>query len=267
LIRITLFAVCALAASSCFPSDSMSAPVITPQCVGSVPGTMRVASYNIASGAKSSLDEIGKVIEQISPDILALQEVNDGALSGGGQYQAKVLADRLGYQFIYAATLSRAGIGTYGISLLSRYPLTDVNRIDMRVPWAAEARTAIDATVCAGEKRIRIVATHTDVWQPQACIDILAKHFDAHVSTPTVLLGDLNEQPTEAGPVELESHGLTDLIGRLAEGPTFWADNKRIDYVMADDTLTRLATGAGIGQEKASDHLPVWVDFNLANLQ
>jgi endonuclease/exonuclease/phosphatase family metal-dependent hydrolase len=263
--RIILFAVPAALISACIPNDYLSTPPTVAACKGAVPGTMRVASYNVASGAKSSLDDIAKVISDISPDVIALQEVNDGALSGGGQDQVKVLADKLGYQPIYAATLSRGGIGTYGIGLLSRYPFTTIERIDLRVFGAAEPRVAIDAVVCAGEKPIRIFATHADVWDPQPNIDTLASHLDAHVVSPTIVMGDLNEKPTEPGPKELESHGLTDLIGKYAEGPTFWSDNKRIDYVMADDSLSKLATGAAIGTSKASDHYPVWADFDLSH--
>jgi len=268
--RHSLFAVLALAsalASSCIANDTLKVPDTVPKCVGSVPGTMRVASYNVASGQKSSIDQIADYIGTFSPDIIALQEVNVGAAGGDGRDQPAVIADKLGYQKIYAATVTRGGIGTYGIALLSRYPILSVTRIDMRTQWEAEPRVIIDATVCAGDKPIRVLATHTDVWKPQPGFDQIAKLLAPHPSGPTLLIGDLNEQPTEAGPLELQGDSLHDLIGHFAEGPTFWSDDKRIDYVFADDTLNALATGGAIGQEKLSDHLPVWADFNLVKLQ
>jgi endonuclease/exonuclease/phosphatase family metal-dependent hydrolase len=268
LIRNILFVLTALAlAPACIPNDTFQAPPPAKQCTGSMPGTMRVASYNVASGQKSSMDEIANIIGEISPDIIALQEVNVGAAGGDGRDQPALVADKLGYQKIYAATVTRGGIGTYGIALLSRYPILSSSRIDLSGVGWAEPRVVIDATICVGDKPVRVLATHTDVWQPQPGIDQLSAHLDPHVKSPTLLMGDLNEQPTEAGLVELEAHGLHDDVGRFAEGPTYWSDNKRIDYVMSDDSLNALATGAGIGTEKASDHLPVWVDFDTAKMQ
>jgi endonuclease/exonuclease/phosphatase family metal-dependent hydrolase len=268
LIRNIVFVLTALAlAPACIANDTFNTPQLTKACVGSVPGTMRVASYNVASGQKSSMDEITNVIQGISPDIIALQEVNVGAAGGDGRDQPALVAGKLGYEKIYAATVTRGGIGTYGIALLSRYPILSATRIDMRTQFEAEPRVAIDATICAGDKPLRVIATHTDVWKPEPGIDDLATHLDAHVSKPTLLLGDLNVQPTEAGLIVLENHGLHDTLARFTTGPTYWSDNKRIDYVLTDDTLNAKATGAGIGTEKASDHLPVWVDFDLSNLQ
>jgi endonuclease/exonuclease/phosphatase family metal-dependent hydrolase len=270
LIRNILFVLTALAlAPACIPNDTFQAPPTptTQKCAGPVPGTMRVASYNIASGQKSSLDEIINIIGQISPDIIALQEINVGAAGGDGRDQPQVVADKLGYQKIYAATVTRGGIGTYGIALFSRYPILNSTRIDLRTPLEAEPRVAIDATVCAGSKQLRVIATHADVWAPQPGIDQLSTHLAQPVTTATLLMGDLNEQPTEAGVVELEAHGLHDVVGRFDDVPTYWSDNKRIDYVMADSTLNALATGAGVGTEHASDHLPVWADFDLSKMQ
>jgi endonuclease/exonuclease/phosphatase family metal-dependent hydrolase len=155
-------------------------------------------------------------------------------------------------------------VGTYGIALLSRLPVKSVKRIDLRAAWSAEPRVAIDAVVCAGSLPMRVISTHADVWTPAPNISVIADQLAAHVSTPTIVMGDLNVRPDAAATHALVSHGLVDLIGKLSEGPTFWSDDKRLDYLFVDDLLRSYAVAAGIGTSKASDHYPIWADFDLS---
>jgi endonuclease/exonuclease/phosphatase family metal-dependent hydrolase len=248
-------------AFACIPNETMVvAESMVPQCSGEVPKTMRVASYNVKSGAQSSLAEVGDVLVQIHPDVVALQEIN---VDPEHEDQAKILAGRLGFPYVYAAALSRGLSHTYGIALISRFPLKKVDRIDLRAVGAAEPRVAIDAQMCVGNTELRVLATHADVWAPAPNIDTLCQHLAPTVTQKTLLLGDLNVMPTERSPKEIEAHGLTDVIGKLSEGPTFWSADKRIDYVFVDSSLMPKVIDAAIGTSKASDHYPVWVDIAM----
>lgn len=248
-------------AIACIPNDTLVLPdgMVT-ECSGEVPATLRVMSYNVKSGAQTSLEEVGDVIVAQHPDLLALQEVN---VDLEHQDQVQLLAARLGFPYVYAAALSRGLSHTYGNALISRYPLKRVERIDLRASGAAEPRVAIDVTLCAGATEVRVLATHADVWKPSPNIDTLCGHLAAKVESPTILLGDLNVRPTDAEPGTIAAHGLVDLIGKLAEGATFWSDGKRLDYLYVDPSLEAKATGASIGSSKASDHHPIWADFAL----
>ncbi len=226
-----------------------------------MPRSLRVASYNVKSGSETSLTRVREVIAGISADVVALQEVNVDVKSVGEADQVATLGHPLGYQSLYAATLSRGGIGTYGIGVLTRLPVKSVRRIELTAPGAAEPRVAIDTTLCAGKLPIRVIATHADVWQPAPNIETLARELDGPVSAPTILLGDLNVKPNNPAIQSIATHGLVDLIGKLSEGPTFWPRPKRLDYVFVDGSLARSVVGAGIGTSRASDHYPVWVDF------
>jgi endonuclease/exonuclease/phosphatase family metal-dependent hydrolase len=247
---------------ACIPNDAFvnSNPLVT-ECQGEPPRSVRVASYNIHSAADSSLAEIGDVIAEIAPDVIGLQEVN---VDFKGEDQAKILADRLGYPYVYASALSRGLSHTYGIVLLSRLPLKRADRINLRTAGAAEPRVAIDATVCLGAKdQLRVIATHADVWAPSPNLEELRRRLDPTVTEKTILLGDLNVQPGD-GPVEqFQKNGMTDLVGKLTGGPTFWPHGKQLDYLIVDRSLEDRATGAAIGQTHASDHLPIWADFAL----
>src|SRR4051812_6314526 len=60
-------------AFACIPNETLVLPdAMVSECTGDVPQTMRVASYNVKSGAMTSLAEIGDVIVQINPDVVAL---------------------------------------------------------------------------------------------------------------------------------------------------------------------------------------------------
>lgn len=257
--RITplLLAVCL----SCIPDKTLILPAMVERCEGPVPRSLRVASYNVKSGSESSLTRVREVIAGLSANVVALQEVNVDVTKAGEADQVTALGQPLGYQSIYAATLRRGGTGSYGIAVLTRLPVKSVRRIELSAPGAAEPRVAIDTILCAGELPIRVIATHADVWQPAPNIETLARELDARISTPTILLGDLNVKPNDPTVESIAAHGLVDLIGKFTEGPTFWPRPKRLDYLFVDSSLAQSAVGAGIGASRASDHYPVWADF------
>jgi endonuclease/exonuclease/phosphatase family metal-dependent hydrolase len=257
-LRFLIFAVLSVLSSvACVPNSTLIVPNLVAECSAPPPQGLRIASYNVKSGTQTSLEAVAAAIAHIDADIVALQELS-------GEKQAETLARQVGLDYVYAATLSR-GSTSYGIGLLSRRPLHSVKRIELKARWAAEPRVAIDAVVCLGGMDVRVIATHADVWQPGPNIAELAAHLDTPVNGPTVVLGDLNVKPEEAPTAVISQHGLTDLIGKFAEGPTFWSDNKRLDYLYVDPSLEAMATGAAIGTDRSSDHLPIWADFAIPN--
>src|SRR5437867_7202041 len=66
-------------------------------------GRIRIASYNIKAALASSLDEIGAAIAEMNPDVIALQEVDRLVARSGRADEARVLAERLGYAYAFAA--------------------------------------------------------------------------------------------------------------------------------------------------------------------
>jgi endonuclease/exonuclease/phosphatase family metal-dependent hydrolase len=244
----------------CIPNETLILPSTVSQCSGEAPPSLRVASYNIKSGSMTSLEQIGDVIADLDPDVLALQEVN---FDPRGEDQPGKLAARLGYPYVFAAALSRGGTHLYGNVLISKLPFTRIERIDMKADWAAEPRVAIDATVCAGEQELRVIATHADVFSPGPNIATVCSRLDEKVTAPTVVLGDLNVQPHAL--TAFAPRGLVDVLAEQCEGPTFWSSGKRLDYVLVDESLRSRLTSASIGTSKASDHYPVWADFKWAS--
>jgi endonuclease/exonuclease/phosphatase family metal-dependent hydrolase len=225
---------------------------------------LRVVSFNIRAALSSSLDEIAGVLESIDADVVALQEVDVGVARTHRENQPRVLAEKLGYRYAFAAAIRREG-GHYGVALLSRRPFSYARRLELRSSAAFEPRVAIDAGVCTGGKEVRVIAVHADVfpWSAAANARSLAHSVEQSVGKGVVLAGDLNATPGEEGPRTLKSTGLRDLLGMFDEGPTF-LDGKghRLDYIFTDSALGERPF-AGRVDVRVSDHIPVFADVRL----
>lgn len=226
---------------------------------------LRVVSYNIKSGLESSLDQVGEVLAGLSPDVVALQEVDVGVARTKRVDQARALGERLGMRHVFAGAIKREG-GDYGVALLSRLPITRAGRIELSAGFAYEPRVAIDASLCLNGREVRVVSVHADVfpWAAEENTKVLAQEIRTAVGGGILLAGDLNATPREATPDVLAGIGLIDVLRRTAEGPTFRGSDRRLDYIMADKVLDLTVAGGGRVDSPASDHLPVFVDFTPA---
>lgn len=149
-------------------------------------------------------------------DVLALQEADKQTARAGGIHVARELAAELKMAWVHVPAGIPRGlkpktrqwwldfeepIGLYdegdtGIALLSRFPLTEVTRIDL--PWqecAWRPRLAMGATVSVGLLRLRIFNVHVD---PHAAaggqleqLEVIAEQAAASTD-PTMILGDFN---------------------------------------------------------------------------
>jgi endonuclease/exonuclease/phosphatase family metal-dependent hydrolase len=230
---------------------------------------IRVVSYNIRSGLSSSIDDIAAVLTQLDGDVVALQEVDRHVKRTRGEDQAALLARKLGYQYVYAATRTREG-GDFGIAFLSRLPIARVERIEMRAPGALEPRVALDADLCVGNGVLHFVTGHLDVlpWSERNNADVLANAIRPWLGEGLVVAGDFNAPPTAAGPRKLMALGLEDSLRDHVKGATFQGlgPRQRIDYLFTDAAMSRRVLGGGTLETPASDHKPVFLDLDMAPL-
>lgn len=258
---------CLLLTGCSQPSDTLDAPQLS-SCEGEAPllRPLRVATYNIKSGLYSSLDEVGDVLEELDADVIALQEVDRLSERTGGQDQAKELGERLGMEHAFAAARTESG-GDYGVALLSRLPFREVRRIALESSnMTMEPRVALDATLCLGERELRAVSVHADVY-PWAAADharSLAEALEGTQGKGEVLrlvAGDLNAKPGEDGPLALVEAGLVDVIASFGGDLATFLDY-RIDYVLADRPLADGLLDVDVIDSDASDHRPVVTEMD-----
>jgi endonuclease/exonuclease/phosphatase family metal-dependent hydrolase len=100
---------------------------------------LRVLSWNIHKGIggvdrRCSLDRIAAVIHHYRPDVLSLQEVDDGVPRSRNEAQHEVLAEQLGFSHVVWGPTVQLKRGQYGNAILSHHPVVKRERIDLTFP-------------------------------------------------------------------------------------------------------------------------------------
>ncbi|GAA3670417.1 hypothetical protein GCM10022237_32790 [Nocardioides ginsengisoli] len=226
---------------------------------------LTVLTFNIHHGATPGeslqLGAIGHEISSWKPDIVLLQEVDQGRARTGGITQAAALAKATGLAWVYGGNQRSRGTGPIGNAILSRYPITAWSNTLLPVAGGREQRGLLHATVNVDGTMISVYSTHFDqgagtarMAQARTAIQILAKD-----PNPKILGGDLNAGPGTAPVQMLRSSGLGDAwaVGAGA-GDTVPAGNprNRIDYVLHDGWFTPIQ--AAVLRSAVSDHRAVW---------
>lgn len=180
---------------------------------------LTVMTWNIERGRLwgQQLDLFGAAMPV--PDVLLLSEVDRGCERSGGLDIARVYAERLQMKHVVYATefletrVNASGKREYacehGNAILSRYPLTDVGAFFFASKTRAYliggvssenrlgGRSAVKATVLAGDKRLQVFSTHLESFSlyekfRQAQARELQQRAAAQ-QVPTVIAGDLND--------------------------------------------------------------------------
>lgn len=232
---------------------------------------VRVMSYNIHQGFDQdgylAIRDLVNVIEAEEPGIVALQEVSRGWVINGAFDMLLWLSRKLDMPYVWAP----AADSVWGNAILSKYPIVESSVHPMPnnsgIPMDRSYATAVisldDST------RLTVLATHLHHVEEEG-----------HLRTPqvralldawggrerTVLMGDLNGQPSDTEIVLLEEAGLVDVFAASPEydgaGYTFPARDprRRIDYIWVSPDLR--PTDFSLSGGSASDHLAVAVTLD-----
>jgi endonuclease/exonuclease/phosphatase family metal-dependent hydrolase len=155
-------------------------------------GQLRVMTYNIQqsfdrTGAQDLVGQLN-AIRHVDPDILGLQESDTTRIANGNVDAVRFLADRLHMYSYYGPTTTT---GTFGIALLSKYPIQNARTFFMYSP--AEQTACIQAEVVAGGKTYNVFVTHLGNGGPMIQLENVLSRVD---QLPDVLLmGDFNFGP------------------------------------------------------------------------
>jgi endonuclease/exonuclease/phosphatase family metal-dependent hydrolase len=155
---------------------------------------IRVLTWNVHGGVGlDGVRDFSRVIDHvatINPDVLALQEV-DGRARGGRANPMHIIEDRLGQRGISATTLT-AEDGHYGQVLMCRWPLAEIETLDLSID-GYEPRRAIAATASTPKGELRIIATHLGLRFGERKRQIATLCEAVGDTRPTVLMGDFND--------------------------------------------------------------------------
>ncbi len=203
--------------------------------------SLRVLTYNIqqgynAAGLKDLAGQL-EVMVSANADIIALQESDGNRIANGNTDLVRYFADRLD---MYWYTGPKTITGTFGIALLSRYPIEDAQTFYMFSE--GEQTASILAKVTVGAQTVNILVTHLGndgpLVQQQAVLERLQGLENV------IAVGDFNFRP------DTEQYGLTtQLLGDawlLTDEPqkeTQGIDpSKRIDHTFITSDLQVLSS-------------------------
>lgn len=266
--------------------------------------TVRIACYNIAHGRgladsnweggseevrQARLDNIAALLREIDADILVLNEVDFDASWSDSVDQAAYLAKQVGYPYVASLRNLDFQVGLrrwcFGNAVLSRYPITHAEEIDL--PSYATWETAL-----AGKKRALFCEVEID----GQGLDLIAAHlshrseglrvkssqrlldFVEGLGRPVVIAGDLNSTPTGFADSQTSSAGMNaidvfDASGQYVRRPADDTGDPSL-YTFRSDRPSRvidwILVPAGYGLQSyevvdslLSDHRPIVADILL----
>lgn len=234
------------------------------------PQPLRVVSYNIRHGAgmddRVDLARTAGALRALEPDLVALQEVDNGVARSGGIDQAKELGTALGMHHAFGSFMDYQG-GRYGMAILSRLPIRHQRVIQLppgdepRIALLVEVETEDGALVSLISVHFNWV--HDDVLR-FAQAETLCRELDA-LTTPYLVVGDFNDEPGS------RTLALFEARARQAVKPdgarfTFpsQAPEKEIDFVYAaPKEKWDVGEVRVVDERMASDHRPVLAVLGL----
>lgn len=234
-----------------------------------VPSTVRVLTYNIHHGegtdGQFDLPRLADVIKSAEPDLVALQEMDEGTERASGVDQLAELGRSTGMYATFGKAMDFQG-GGYGVGVLSRWPILSTDNRPLPGSLDREPRTALTVEVKMSESAPLLEFTSTHLDQGRELGDRVAQAYALNERLvrgdrrPTILAGDTNSgaesevmqildgQWTNASPPDPPSISPT---GR----PQF-----RVDYVLVRPAGGwRVIDSRVVDAPVASDHRPVLV--------
>jgi len=159
---------------------------------------LTVASYNIHRGTgldgRLDLDRIARVIAEVAPDVIGLQEVVRGTGSRGADH-AGYLAARLGMRLIMGVTRADRH-GAYGNAVLTRLPVLASTGFDLS-RGRREPRGGLRVDVDAQGRLLHVFNCHLGLGVRERAeqVELLLRvlRAPAGLGGPRMLMGDFNE--------------------------------------------------------------------------
>ncbi|AEI47227.1 endonuclease/exonuclease/phosphatase family protein [Runella slithyformis] len=232
------------------------------------PVTLKVMTFNIHHGentlGKTNLTRVVELIKKHKPDLVALQEIDSGAVRSGKLNQMRILSLLSGYEEAFGKTIDFQG-GKYGLGILSAHPIEAVQRLKLPNPDSTEPRLLMCALIeLPNNKYVRFCTTHLDHRSP------LNRGLQAAVINenlqnslyPVIVGGDFNAT-AEDHTLEAMTKYWND-AGANTPWATYPGTGKRIDYFWTHKESTfKVLDYVVLYEPTTSDHQPVIVTYSF----
>ena len=239
---------------------------------------LRLLTYNIHKGIggvdrRYRPERVVEAIAHCAPDIVLLQEVDDGVPRSRHHRQVDFLGDQLGLPHRAYQHNVALREGHYGNAILSRLPLHDVQHLELSVPLkkrrralAAHCRLQVDGhtrTLLLLNVHLGLAGFERRIQVRRFLASDLLRH--THKSTAVIVAGDFNDLWGRLGRRLLEPAGFTSVARKVKTFPAFlpmrpldriyFRGGLRLDHSFASHTVVA---------RQASDHLPLVAEFTFS---
>ena len=237
----------------------------------------RIVTYNIHKGIggvdrRYRPQRIVETLAHYDPDIVLLQEVDEGAPRSRNHRQVDLLGDALGLDhraFQPNVTLRQ---GRYGNAILSRFPLFDIEDIDLTVRFKKRRRALVARCHLHWEHHTRSVLLfnfHLGLAGFERTLQVrrFLSHdrlVRVHRTTAVIAAGDFNDTWGNLGRRFLEPAGFEPASHRVNTFPAF-RPLRPLDRIYSRGNLKLLSCFAAKTRvaRQASDHLPLTAEFDV----
>ena len=234
---------------------------------------LKIGTYNIQHGkwhghflatGEELIDLSGdaRVIRDAGLEVCGLNEVRNQEQVPGLCNQARVIAEELGYHFVFAPAIDHRG-GTYGNALVSRYPIRAWRSCPIVVPEKErepgvhyEDRVLLVAELAVEDKPLTVLVCHfgLHVSEMRRAIEVIRNEL-AQISGEVVLMGDFNLTPdTPEYAVLAELLRDSAPAGQALLSFPSHAPQVKIDYLFTSAGIH--ATNVAVLETTQSDHRP-----------
>ena len=235
----------------------------------------RVVTYNIHKGI-GGLDRryrparITEAITEQDPDIVLMQEVDEGVPRSNSDCQVEMFAAALDMKYTAYQRNVQLKRGYYGNAILSRFPLADIRHIDLSIPFKKRRRAILAhcRLMIGGHQRTLVIANlHLGLAEFERILQLnkMVTHdliAHTHSRTPMIIGGDYNDVWNSLGKRVMQPSGFEAVGQRIQTFPAAMPA-RPLDhmYFRGDLRLDHAFAGRSKVARVASDHLPLVADF------
>lgn len=233
--------------------------------------TFRLLSINLRHGdgpaGSDNLGDVVALIRRVHPDVVMVQEVDQGVARSGGRDQPALLAAGTGMYSVFDATLDSYQGGRYGLLLLTRYSPVSTEIHSLPSAPGREPRIIQEVLVETDDGlRVAVYHTHFGYDDPQAMTEERIAHLlalaDTNAADATFVVGDLNLGRSAVAHTTLEAV-YEDAAGADSVA-TYPATDPRSepDHILYRGTRPIEVVGFHVVTDPViSDHAPIWAEF------
>lgn len=238
---------------------------------------LRVASWNIHKGIggvdrRYRIERVIEVLQHQRLDMLLLQEVAEGMPSTLYHDQLELLSLALGMSHVAYGREHRFRVGGYGNAIISRFPLSDSQRVDLTIGWRKKRGVICARAHVPIGKHLRSLVVfnlHLGLAGSERAAQMrkfLTCHpfSGLHSHTPIVVGGDMNDLWGTIGDRFLSPVGFVRAGRRFNTFPAL-LPMRPLDAIFYRGDLRPVHYGPARGAlaRAASDHLPLIAELEM----